>query len=107
MSERRQCLKFGEYWRRKFIPSNSCVTNLSPLKESRPRDSGLASKELRILGPLKRISPSRFRVGQQRAQDTWPSDHLRACTLLLPQIGDPPDFAHPDSVPPGDHVRNL
>jgi hypothetical protein len=33
-----------------YIPQIQCVTNLSPFKESRPRDSGLASKELRILG---------------------------------------------------------
>jgi cbb3-type cytochrome oxidase cytochrome c subunit len=39
--------------------------------------------------PLKRIPPSRFKVGQQRVQDTWPSDHLHAPKLLLPQSRDP------------------
>jgi hypothetical protein len=39
--------------------------------------------------PLKRISPSRFKVGQQRVRDGWPSDHLHAPRLLLPQSGDP------------------
>jgi hypothetical protein len=34
--------------------------------------------------PFKRVSPSRFEVDQQRAQDTWPSDHLHAPKLLLP-----------------------
>jgi hypothetical protein len=55
--------EFGEYWRIKFIPPNSgCYKPI----------------------PFKRISPSRFKVGQQRAQDTWPSNHLHAPKLLLP-----------------------
>jgi hypothetical protein len=29
-----------------------------------------------------------FKVGQQRVRDTWPSDHLHALRLLLPQSGD-------------------
>jgi hypothetical protein len=39
--------------------------------------------------PLKRFSPSSFKVGQQRVQVTWPLDHLHAPRLLLPQSGDP------------------
>jgi hypothetical protein len=60
--------EFGWYYRRNFIPPNSgCYKPI----------------------PLKRISPSRFRVGQQRVWDTWPSDHLCVPMLLLPQSGDP------------------
>jgi hypothetical protein len=33
-----------------LYPQNQGVTDLSPLKESHPRDSGLARKELRVLG---------------------------------------------------------
>jgi hypothetical protein len=39
--------------------------------------------------PLKRISSSRFKAGQQRVRDTWPSDHLHAPKLLLPRSGGP------------------
>jgi hypothetical protein len=67
--EKRVTPEFGEIRRRKkFYPQIQGVTNLSP---------------------LKRISPSRFKVGQQRVRDTWPSDHLHAPRLLLPQSGDP------------------
>jgi hypothetical protein len=39
--------EFGERKEeKKFYPQIQGVTNLSPLKESRPRDPGLASKEL-------------------------------------------------------------
>ena len=33
-----------------LYPQIQGVTNLSPLKESRPRDSGLVSKEFRVFG---------------------------------------------------------
>jgi hypothetical protein len=36
--------------KKKFYPQIQGITNLSPLKESCPRDSRLASKEFRILG---------------------------------------------------------
>jgi hypothetical protein len=49
--EKRVTPEFGERKEeKKFYPQIQGVTNLSPLKESRPRDSGLASKELRVLG---------------------------------------------------------
>jgi hypothetical protein len=67
--EKRVTLEFGEYQRRKkILPPNS--GRYKPI-------------------PLKRISPSIFKVGQQKVQDTWPSDHLHAPRLLLPQSGDP------------------
>jgi hypothetical protein len=78
--------EFGEYWRRNFIPPNSGRYKPIPLKESRPRDSGLASKELRILGhQIIFVLPCFF--------------FLRVVT--------PSDFAHFDSVPPGDSICSL
>jgi hypothetical protein len=62
------------------------VTNLSPLKESRPQDSGLASKELRVFG------------------------HQIVFTLLgrfFLRVMIPFDFAHSDGLPPGDSVCGL
>jgi hypothetical protein len=70
----------------KFYPQIQGVTNLSPLKESRPRDSRLASKEFRILG------------------------HQIIFTLpgyFFIRVVTPSDFAHPDSFPPGDSVCIL
>jgi hypothetical protein len=55
--------EFGEYRRRKILPPNS--RRYKPI-------------------PLKKISPSRFKVGQQRVRDSWPSDHLHTPMLLLP-----------------------
>jgi hypothetical protein len=40
----------GDNWKEIFYPQNQGVTDLSPLKESRPQDSGLARKELMVLG---------------------------------------------------------
>jgi hypothetical protein len=49
--EKRVMPEFGEYRRGKnSTPKIQGVTNLSPLKESRPRDSRLANKEFGILG---------------------------------------------------------
>jgi hypothetical protein len=62
------------------------VINLSPLKESRPRDLGLASKELRVFG------------------------HQIVFTLLgrfFLRVMIPSDFAHSDGLPPGDSVCSL
>ena len=42
--------EFGERKEEKILPQIQGVTNLSPLKESRPRDSGLVSKEFGIFG---------------------------------------------------------
>jgi hypothetical protein len=67
-------------------PQIQGITNTSPLKESRPQDSGLASKEFRILGhQIIFVLPCCF--------------FLRVVT--------PSDFAHPDSVPPGDPVCSF
>jgi hypothetical protein len=41
---------FGDNYKEILYPQNQGVTDLSPLKESHPRDSGLARKELRVLG---------------------------------------------------------
>jgi hypothetical protein len=62
------------------------VTNLSPLKESRPRDSRLASKELRIFS--------------------------HQIIFMLPRclffrVMTPSYFAHSDSLPSGDSVCSL
>jgi hypothetical protein len=72
--------------KKKFYPQIQGVTNLSPLKESRPRDSGLASKELRVLG--------------HQAIFTLPG-----CFFLRMVI--PSNFAHSDGLPSGDSVCNL
>jgi hypothetical protein len=69
-----------------LYPQIQGVTNLSPLKESCPRDSRLASKEFGILGHLIIFTlPSCFFLG----------------------VVTPSDFAHPDSVPSGDPVYSL
>jgi hypothetical protein len=70
----------------KFSPQIQGVTNLSPLKESRPRDSRLASKKLRVF------------------------DHqiifaLPGCFFLRVVI--PSDFTHFDGLPSGDFVCSL
>ena len=79
--------EFGEYRRRKIIPPQILgVTNLPPLKESCPWDSMLVSKEFGILG--------------HQIIFTLPS-----CFFL--RVVTPSDFAHPDSVPPGDPVCSL
>jgi hypothetical protein len=70
----------------KFNPQIRGVTNLSPLKESRPRDSRLASKELRIFS------------------------HQIIFTLppcLFFRVMTPSDFAHSDSLPSGDSICSL
>jgi hypothetical protein len=50
--EKRVTPEFGEYERRKILPPNLGRYKPTPLKESRPRDSRLASKEFGILGLL-------------------------------------------------------
>jgi hypothetical protein len=72
--------------KKKFYPQIQGVTNLSPLKESRPRDSGLASKELRVSG--------------HRIIFTLPG-----CFFLKVVI--PSDFAHSDGLPLGDSICSL
>ena len=62
------------------------ITNLSPLKESRPQDSGLASKELRVFGHQIIFA-------------------LSGCIFLRVVI--PSDFAHSDGLPSGDSVCGL
>jgi hypothetical protein len=69
--------------KKKILPPNSGRYKPIPLKESRPRDSGLASKELRVF-----------------------SHHiiftLPGCFFLRVMI--PSDFAHYDGLPSGDSV---
>jgi hypothetical protein len=43
-------LNLDDHKKEILYPQIQGVTDLSPLKESRPRDSGLASKEFRVLG---------------------------------------------------------
>ena len=62
------------------------VTNLSPLKESRPQDSGLASKELRVFSHQIILT-------------------LPGCFFLRVVI--PSDFAHSDGLPSSDSVCSL
>ena len=69
-----------------LYPQIQGVTNLSPLKESRPRDSGLASKELRVFGHQIIFT-------------------LPGCFFLRVMI--PFDFAHSDGLPSDDSVCNL
>ena len=79
--------EFGECWRKKKINSKiRGVTNLSPLKESRSRDSRLASKELRIFS--------------HQIIFTLPS-------CLFFRVMAPSDFAHSDSLLSGDSVCSL
>jgi hypothetical protein len=72
--------------KKNYTPQIQGVTNLSPLKESRPRDSRLASKEFGILG--------------HQIIFTLPS-----CFFL--RLVTPSDFAHSDSVPLGFPVCSL
>jgi hypothetical protein len=71
---------------KKFYPQIQGVINLSPLKESRPRDSRLASKE--------------FGIFSYQVIFTLPG-----CFFL--RVVTPSDFAHSDSFPPGDSVCSL
>jgi hypothetical protein len=84
--EKRVTPEFGEYRRKNYTPQIQSVTNLSPLKESRPRDSRLARKEFEILG--------------HQIIFTLPS-----CFFL--RVVTPSDFAHSYSVPLGDPVCSL
>jgi hypothetical protein len=70
----------------KFYPQIQGVTNLSPLKESRPRDSRLSSKEFRVLGHQIIFT-------------------LPGCFFL--RVVTPSDFAHSDSFPLGDSICSL
>jgi hypothetical protein len=72
--------------KKKFYPQIQGVTNLSPLKESRPRDSGLASKELRVFSHQIIFT-------------------LPGCFFLRMVI--PSNFAHFDGLPSGDSICNL
>ena len=72
--------------KKKSYPQIQGVTNLSPLKESRPRDSGLASKELWVFGHQIIFT-------------------LPGCFFLRVVI--PSDFAHSDGLPSGDSVCSL
>jgi hypothetical protein len=72
--------------KKKFHPQIQGVTNLSPLKESCPRDSRLASKELRVFS------------------------HQIIFTLpgyFFLRVVIPSDFAHSDGLPSGDSVCSL
>jgi hypothetical protein len=84
--EKRVTPEFGEYQRRKILPQIQGVTNLSPLNESRPRDSRLASKEFGTLGHQIIFT-------------------LLGCFFL--RVVTPSGFAHSDSFPPGDLVCSL
>jgi hypothetical protein len=72
--------------KKKFNSKIWGVTNLSPLKESCPRDSGLASKELWVFGHQIIFT-------------------LLGCFFLRVVI--PSDFAHSDGLPSGDSVCSL
>jgi hypothetical protein len=72
--------------KKKFYPQIQGVTNLSPLKESRPRDSGLASKKLRVFSHQIIFA-------------------LPGCFFLRVVI--PSDFAHSDGLSLGDSVCGL
>jgi hypothetical protein len=72
--------------KKKLYPQIQGVTNLSPLKESRPRDSGLASKELRVFSHQILFT-------------------LPGCLFL--RVVTPSDFAHSDGLPSGDSVCGL
>jgi hypothetical protein len=71
---------------KKFNSKIRGVTNLSPLKESRPRYSRLASKELRVFS--------------HQIIFTLPS-------CLFFGVMTPSNFAHPDGIPSGDSVCSL
>ena len=69
-----------------LYPQIQGVTNLSPLKESRPEIQGWSAKEFRVFGLQVIFSfPGCFFFG----------------------VVTPSDFAHPDGVPPGDSVCKL
>jgi hypothetical protein len=70
----------------KFNSQIRGVTNLSPLKESRPQDSTLVSKELRIFSPQIIFT-------------------LPSCFFF--EVMTPSDFARSDSLPSGDSVCSL
>jgi hypothetical protein len=70
----------------KFNSQIRGITNLSPLKESRPQYSRLASKE--------------FRIFSHQIIFTLPS-------CLFFRVMTPYDFAHFDSLPSGDSVSSL
>ena len=72
--------------KKKFYPQIQGITNLSPLKESRPRDLGLASKELRVFSHQIIFA-------------------LPGCFFLRVVI--PSDFAHSDGLPSGDSICGL
>jgi hypothetical protein len=72
--------------KKKFYPQIQGVTNLSPLKESRPRDSGLASKELRVFSHQIIFT-------------------LPCCFFLRVMI--PSNFAHSDGLSSGDSICSL
>jgi hypothetical protein len=71
---------------KKFYPQIQGVINLSPLKESRPRDSGLISKELRVFGHQIIFT-------------------LAGCFFLRVVI--PFDLAHSDGLSSSDSICNL
>jgi hypothetical protein len=72
--------------KKKIYPQIQDVTNLSPLKESRPRDSRLASKELRVFSHQIIFT-------------------LPGCFFLKVMI--PSNFAHSDGLPSGDSICSL
>jgi hypothetical protein len=84
--EKRVMPEFGEYWRRKIIP--------------------LKFKALQTY-PLKRISPSRFKVGQQRVRVLGHQIIFTLPSCFFLRVVTPPNFAHSDSVPPGDPICSL
>jgi hypothetical protein len=69
-----------------LYPQIQGVTDISPLKESRPRDSGLASKEFGVLGSQVIFS-------------------FPGCFFV--RVMAPFDFAHSDGVPPSDPICYL
>ena len=69
-----------------LYPQIQGVTNLSPLKESRPRDLGLVSKEFRVFGFQIIFSfPGCFFLG----------------------VVTPSHFAHSDSISSGDTICSF
>jgi hypothetical protein len=72
--------------KKKFYPQIQGVTNLSPLKESRPRDSRLASKELRVFSHQIIFT-------------------IPGCFFLRVVI--PSAFAHSYGLPSGDSICSL
>jgi hypothetical protein len=72
--------------KKKIYPQIQGITNLSPLKESRPRDSRSVSKELRVFS--------------HQISFTIPS-------CLFFGVMTPSDFAHSDSLPSSDSICSL